>query len=82
MPPFPSHFLPHLHQPLHLLRPTESTNCQSSATKYLREGNLTWQDEFDGIEVYGASDGVMGLEYWWQHEEVLYYSRYMSLTNL
>lgn len=63
---------------LHLLRPTESTIHQSSATKYLREGNLTWQDEFDGIEIDGASDGVMGLEYWWQHEEVLSYSQRIS----
>lgn len=60
-----------------MLRLTESMNCQSSATKYLREGNLTWQDEFDGID-YGASDGVMGLEYWWQHEEVLYYVQSIS----
>lgn len=42
---------------------------------YEREGNLTWQDEFDGVELDAASqeeagEGVMGLEYWWQHEEV------------
>eukprot|EP00903_Cladosiphon_okamuranus_P018231 g16770.t1 len=31
----------------------------SAAGMYVREGNLTWQDEFDGEY----------LEYWWQHEE-------------
>lgn len=42
---------------------------------YVREGNLTWQDEFDGIELDAASqeeagEGILGLDYWWQHEEV------------
>ena len=42
---------------------------------YVREGNLTWQDEFDGVYLDAAAqeeagEGVMGLEYWWQHEEV------------
>lgn len=37
-------------------------------------GNLTWQDEFDGLELDPASkeaagEGILGLEYWWQHEE-------------
>lgn len=48
---------------------------QASATWYVQEGNLTWQDEFDGVELDEASaaeagEGFMGLEYWWQHEEV------------
>lgn len=42
---------------------------------YVRDGNLTWQDEFDGVQLDAASqeeagEGAMGLEYWWQHEEV------------
>ncbi|CAN0203760.1 unnamed protein product, partial [Ectocarpus sp. 4 AP-2014] len=46
----------------------------SAIPTYQQEGNLTWQDEFDGIELDAASqeeagEGAMGLEYWWQHEE-------------
>lgn len=37
-----------------------SRQVASASAMYVREGNLTWQDEFDGEY----------LEYWWQHEEV------------
>lgn len=52
-----------------------SPPMQPSATRYQREANLTWQDEFDGVELDAAAaaeagEGFMGLEYWWQHEEV------------
>eukprot|EP00752_Nemacystus_decipiens_P012339 g10939.t1 len=46
----------------------------SAVGMYVREGNLTWQDEFDGVSLDAASqeeagEGVMGLEYWWEHYE-------------
>lgn len=60
---------------------------QESATKYEREGNLTWQDEFDGLELdewaaEEAGEGILGLEYWWQHEEVSIPPHFMRLRGV